>query len=624
MLQNIRDNSQGIVAKVIIGLIIGIFALFGVESIVGGFMNTSTVAEVNGEEISDQELAVSVQNLVASIGGNIENLDENLLQQIALSQIVEDKLLIQSAENSGMAIADSSIDLAIINTPQFQLDGVFDRDLALRTMGAQGFTPQTYRAALAERMLIGQLSNAFAVSTFITEAELELIAALTLQTRDFRYLSVTLGSRTLGEPIPPEDIDVYYQNNPAQFMQEEEVVINYVVLDKAAIFDEVELAPERILAQYELEKEDLASSAQRRAAHILLETGATLSEADAVLQAIEIKTRIDAGEDFAALADEFSTDRISAEEGGDIGYTDGSAFPEPLEQALLNLEVGQTSGPVISEFGVHLVKLTEYDVTDFAAFEEVADRIERDLKAAEVDRLYFERLETLANLAFETSDLQDISEQLGLEIRESEFFTRNGGSSRYTSDSRVISEAFSDEVLLGRNNSEIIEFDSSAAMVLHVREYNEASLRPLEEVRGEIAAMLRGQLERQRVQAVGEEILAALRNGEPIDELMTAAELEWITAEGVSRNQPDVNNEVLQAAFSIPAATESDSVFQGVTLNNGTYVVIELNNVTPGNLAAMSQEQKDSLRSSIIERSGRAAFDAYLANLRSSAKIVER
>ena len=624
MLQNIRDNSQGIVAKVIIGLIIGVFALFGVESIVGGFMNTSTVAEVNGEEITDQELAISVQNLLASIGGDIGSLDENLLRQIALSQIVEDKLLIQSAENSGMTIADSSIDRAIINSPQFQINGVFDRDLALRTMGAQGFTPQSYRAALAERMLIGQLSNAFAASTFITDAELELIAALTLQTRDFRYLSVTLGSRTLGEPIPPQDIEAYYQNNPEQFMQEEEVAIDYVVLDKAAMFDEVELAPERILAQYELEKENLVSAAQRRAAHILLETGADLSEADAVLQAIEIKTRIDAGEEFAVLADELSDDRISAEAGGDIGYSDGTAFPEALEEALLSLEVGQTSDPVVSEFGVHLLKLTEYDVTDFAAFEEVAERIERDLKSTEVDRIYFERLETLANLAFETGDLQDINEQLGLEIRESEFFTRSGGSSRYTSDSRVISEAFSEEVLAGRNNSDIIEFGTSEAMVLRMREHNETSLRPLEEVRGEIAAMLRGQLERQRAQALGEEILAALRSGESADELIATAELEWITAESVSRNQANVNNEVLQAAFNIPAPVESGPVYQGAALNNGTYVLIQLNNVNPGNLDAMSPTDRDSLYSSIIERSGRAAFDAYLANLRSSAKIVER
>jgi len=624
MLQNIRDNSQGIVAKIIIGLIIGVFALFGVESIVGGFMNTSTIAEVNGEEISDQELAISIQNLVASIGGNIESLDENLLRQIALNQIVDDKLLIQSAKNSGMTIADSSIDLAIINTPQFQINGVFDRDLALRTMGAQGFSPQTYRTALAERMLIGQLSNAYASSTFITDAELELVAALTLQTRDFRYLSVTLGSRTLGEPIPAQDIEAYYQNNPQQFMKEEEVAIDFVMLDKTTMYDEVELAPERILAQYELEKNDLVSSAQRRAAHILLETGADLSEADAMLRAIEIKSRIDAGEEFAVLADEFSNDRISAQDGGDIGYTDGSAFPESLEQALISLEVGETSDPVISEFGVHLVKLTEYDVTDFAAFEDVAERIERDLKTAEVDRIYFGRLETLANLAFETGDLQDISEQLGLEIRESEFFTRSGGNSRYTSDSRVISEAFSEDVLLGRNNSDIIEFNTSEAMVLRVREHNEASLQPLEDVRGEIAAMLRNQLERQRAQALGEEILAVLRSGESAEELISAAELEWITAEGVSRNQANVNNEVLRAAFNIPTPPESGLAYQGAALNNGTYVVIVLDNVNPGNLAAMSPEERDSLYRSIIERSGRVAFDAYLANLRSSAKIVER
>ncbi len=623
MLQNIRDNSQGIVAKIIIGLIIGVFALFGAESIVGGFMNNATVAEVNGDEITEPQLAASIQNLINSVGGNLGDLDEELVREIALGQLIEDLVLMQSANRAGMVISSDTIDRAIINTPQFQIGGVFDADLALRTMGAQSFTPQSYRATLADQMLIRQLSSAYSATTFVTQAELEQLAALTTQTRDLRYLSVTLGTRTLGEAIPADDIESYYMNNQSQFMQEEELAIDYVVLEKNVIFNEVELDAARIQAQYELERDSTTSSAERRAAHILFETGGNLSEAEAITRAAEIKIRIDAGEDFAELALEFSNDIASARDGGDIGFTDGSAFPDSIEAALTALEVGQVSEPVVSEFGVHLVKLTEYDIAEFPPFEEVAERIERDLKSTEVDALYFGRLETLANLAFETGDLQDISAELGLEIRQSDFFTRNGGNDRFTSDNRVVEAAFSADVLLDGNNSDIIEFGTTDAMVLRVRDHNDAVLIPLEEVRGEIAALLRGQLERDRARALGEEILAALQAGESIDELVAANELEWITAEVVTRNQPGVNAEVLQAAFNIAPSEDGSNVYHGTVLNNGTFVVIELNAVNPGNLDNLNEEERNSLANAIVQRSGRGAFDSYLRNLRNSADISQ-
>ena len=140
MLQTIRENSQGLVAKVIIGFIIAIMALFGVESIMNGFIANPTVAEVNGEEITEPELQTSVQNLIASVGGNLESLDEDLIRQVALNQIIEDRLLRQSSKEAGLIISSDAIDLQIISNPQFQVGGVFNSDLAVRTMATQGFT----------------------------------------------------------------------------------------------------------------------------------------------------------------------------------------------------------------------------------------------------------------------------------------------------------------------------------------------------------------------------------------------------------------------------------------------------------------------------------------------------
>ena len=623
MLQTIRENSQGLVAKVIIGFIIAIMALFGVESIMNGFITNPTVAEVNGEEITEPELQTSVQNLIASVGGNLESLDEDLIRQVALNQIIEDRLLRQSSKEAGLIISSDAIDLQIISNPQFQVGGVFNSDLAVRTMATQGFTVAGYRQALADQMVVGQIANAYASSGFVTQSEMERIAALSSQTRDFRFVSVTLGNRTGGEAIPAEQVESYYQNNQSQFMVEEEVAIDYVVLDKAAIFSEVQVSEADVLARYEEERAASSSTTQRRASHILLEIGTGETEEGVISEAAALKARLDQGEDFGAIALAASADTVSAEQGGDIGYSDGSAFPAGIEQALLSMEVGQVSDPVVTEFGVHLVKLTEFDVNEYPALEESAERIRRDLSSAEVDEIYFARLESLANLAFETTDLVEISEELSLPVEQSELFSRGGGFSEITTNANVIAAAFADEVLVEGNNSDVVEMGNDRALVLNINTHNEESLRTLEEVRGEIAAILRTELEKERAAALGEQLLASLRNGESIDETMQANELQWIVQTNASRDQTGLNSEVMQSVFALSTPAEGDSAYSGFALTNGTYIVVELQKVNRGSLAQMEEEAKQTLVSSYVERDGRAAFDAFLANTRNNSEVTE-
>ena len=114
MLQDIRDNSQGVIAKVIIGLIVAVFALFGVDSIIGGFIASPPVAEVNGEEISEAQLQNNTQQFLNSIGGDIGSIDQDLLEQIALNQLIEEVVLRQSAENGSMLVSSNRIDRNIL------------------------------------------------------------------------------------------------------------------------------------------------------------------------------------------------------------------------------------------------------------------------------------------------------------------------------------------------------------------------------------------------------------------------------------------------------------------------------------------------------------------------------
>ncbi len=622
MLQDIRDNSQGVVAKVIIGLIIAMFALFGVESILGGFIKTPPIAEVNGEDISEAQLQAGTQNLLNSIGGNIGSLDQNLLQQIALNQIIEETILRQLAHDETMLISSDRIDRTIIESPQFQINGVFDPDLAIRTMASQGYSVPIYRESLRQQMELSQVASAYTRSNFVTDSELQRIAELTAQSRELRYISITLGTRTLGTPISDADIQTYYNDHQADFTVEESVVAKYVLLDQAVLAEEIDVDAAAIEAQYEVERAAFEGSAEKRASHILFEVGSDLTEAQAMAAATAARERLDNGEDFGALALELSSDVVSAEEGGDIGYSDGSAFPQPIEDALEIMSVGEISQPIVTEFGVHLVKLTEAAEAEFQSLAEVSERIERDLKRSQVELLYSERLADLSNLAFETGDLQKISEQLNLVILESPQVPRSGGSGLFA-NSEVLAAAFSDEVLLEGNNSDVIELGASQAMVLRVEQFNPASISPLEEVQPEIAVLLRTQMERDAVQALGVQILTASEAGDDIQPLLDANELTWVETGAVRRNANTVNREIIEKAFSMPtpqAGPELDSI----TLGNGTFVLIALERVIPGSIEALSDAERTNLTQSMLADLGNSDFDAFLNNLRNKADITTR
>jgi peptidyl-prolyl cis-trans isomerase D len=620
MLQDIRDNSQGVIAKIIIGFIVAIFALFGVDSIMNGFITSPPVAEINGEEISEAQLQVNTQNLLNSIGGNADSLDQGLLEQIALSQLLEEVLLRQSAQGSNMAVSSNRVDRSIIENPNFQINGVFDSDLAVRTMASQGFSIPIYRETLQQQMLLSQLANAYSSSAFVTDSELERIAGLSAQTRDFRYLSIPLGTRTLGTAISNAQIQSYYTESPQDFTQPESVSVSYVMLDKSVISSEIELDEGVIEAQYETERSAFEGSAEKRASHILFEVGGGLSEEQALEMAVTAKQRIDAGEEFGPVALEVSTDAVSAEVGGDIGYTDGTAFPAALEEALEALSVNEVSGPVVSDFGVHIVMLTEDSVNVFQSFEEVAERIERELKSSEVELIYAERLGDLSNLAFETGNLETISEELEMDVLISATFGRTGGSGIF-SNQALIDAAFSQEVLLEDNNSEVIELSQSQAVVMNALVFNEAAVLPLEEVEPEIAVIIRTQMEREAVQSLNDQILTRIENAESVEQLLADNEIEWLTEEGTNRDAVTVNREILTQVFAMSLAGSDTPAYDNLTLTNDTAVIVELNSINAGSIASIPQIDQENMIGSMISDLGNSDFQAYMGNLQENADI---
>lgn len=627
MLQKIRDNSQGIGAKIFVWFIIVIFGAWGASTIVSSVINGTPAVSVNGTDIDQLEVErttqIRLQEMMQSLGPDtdLSSIDEDLAREAALNELIQQELMLQYAETTGMVISSRSIDRSIAQTADFQVDGVFNGERAQMLIASMGYTPNSYRAALASQGLINQVSYAYGLSGFVTRPEIENIAKLLNQTRDLRYILVSLDTQLSNIDVTDEEIEEYYTTNESQFMLEEQVSLQYIELDKDTIFDEVVVTEEQIVQRYEEEQLEYQSQIERRAAHILLESFDDEGMAEDLSLAAELKSRIDNGESFEALALEYSDDLGSAEEGGDVGYTTGDNFVEPFEQALLTLEVGEVSAPVQTEFGVHLIKLTERSESALESFEDSRERLERDLKSDEVDTLFLQRSEELGNLAFESFDLTDPAQLMGLEIQTTQLFSRSGGVG-VAANSDVINTAFSPQILLDGLNSDLISITPSRSVVIRVLEHNQPQLQAMEDVRGEIQIMLQFEKIQEQTLRLGETIKTNYQNDQNIDSLLETQNLSWNQLDGLERSDQVLPPQLVNFIFEMSEPETDGTVIDGLMLNSGEYVVIELQGVNEGSLEDFDETELNSLESFIAQQSANADFEALLTGLQNRADII--
>ncbi len=616
MLQNIRDNSQGWIAKTIIGIIVMLLALTGFEAIFNAASNNQNAAEVNGEEISrydlDQAMNMQRRQLAQQLGQDFDAslLDDRLLRDSALGSLIDRMLLLQSAKNANFAFSSEALDQLILQTPEFQVDGAFSAARFDQVIQQMGYSRLQFRQLLEQEMLIGQLRAGISGTGFVTDQQVDNFARLEMQTRDFATL--TLPAQQEAIEVGDEQIKEYYEANADRFRTPEQVIVEYVELKKESFFDQVEVSDEELQELYQKQIANLAE--QRRAAHILIETSGELSDDEAKAKIDEIATRVKNGDDFAAVAKEASQDPGSANEGGDLGFAGPGVYDPAFEDALYALNEGEVSAPVKSEFGWHIIKLLGVQSPEVPAFENLKPELVRELKAQQVEQRFVETSKQLEDSAFEASDLAQPAQELGLMVQTTEAFGRDGGEG-ITANRQVIQAAFSDEVLVDGANSSVIELDPDTSIALRVKEHLKPAAIPLADVREDIVQQLQRSLAAEAARAKGEQLLADLRKGQQPDDA------QWQAVEAATRSQEGVAPALLQAVFRMPRPEQQDKPsYSGVALSNGDYAVVRLNGVNEPE-AALTDEEKLNYRRFLASRVGQQDFAAFRQKLQAEAEI---
>lgn len=620
MLQNIRDNSQGWIAKTIIGVIVALMALTGFDAIFQATTHKNEAAKVNGEEISQNELSQAVdmqrRQLMQQLGKDFDAslLDEKMLRESALKGLIDRKLLLQGAEQSKFAFSEAALDQVILQTPEFQVDGKFSSDRFDQVIRQLGYSRMQFRQMLAQEMLIGQLRAGVAGSGFVTDAQVLAFARLEKQTRDFATLNIKADPSAV--KLTDDEVKAYYDEHAKEFMTPDQVVIDYLELKKASFFDQVAVKDEDLQAAYQKEIANL--SEQRRAAHILIEVNDKTTEAQAKAKIEEVQARLAKGEKFEALAKEFSQDPGSANNGGDLGYAGPGVYDPAFEKALYSLNKDQVSEPVRTDFGFHLIKLLGVEAPEVPTLASLKDKLTRELKTQQVEQRFVEATKQLEDSSFEASDLAQPAQDLKLTVHSSKPFGREGGEG-VAANRAVVTAAFSTEVLEEGANSTAIELDPETVIVLRAKEHLKPAQLPLESV----ATAIRAQLTKEHASAAAktkaEQLIASLRDGKtPLDKAVDGQ--SWKVTEAANRAQEGVDPAVLQALFRMPKPAAKDKpTFTSVTLADGSLTIVRLNGVNEA--AAPTDEEKAQYRRFLASRVGQQDFAAYRKQLEAEADI---
>ncbi len=624
MMQSIRAGTQNTGFKLLIFMIILSFAGFGLEQVIFGSSGTS-VAEVNGTEITPQELQVAIEGqkrqLMQIFGDNIdpEMLDDDRIRPRALEEMIERTVLLQAATDNAMVASSRAIGDIVGSIEAFKVDGAFNADQYKVVLANAGYSPERFRREQAQQIILSQLQQGVLASDFVTNTELAAAAVATAEERDVRYLIVANELLRASAEVSQESVREVYDRDPSRWTSEASVVADYIVVSRDDFLAPVD--SDALEEQFQSVQDEYTVAEQTLIAHILLIQGDDETVETYTQRIDDVASRVAAGENFAELAAEVSDDIGSAALGGELGFTDGTVFPEPMEEAISTLGVGDVSAGVETDAGTHFIRIQERVAGETPDYEQLKADLAKSMQEAEAEQTLLVTVDELRELSFNAADLQQPADALSLTVAQSAPVSLSIGEGVFA-ESAVRETLFSEEVYEAGNNSAILELSGNRFVVVRVAEKRPAEILPFSKV----ANSIRGDLETNARVAAELALLESLRSrradGERLEEIATAEDYEWRVELGARRIGSLLPTEVVTVAFAMQEG--AGATLESTTLVNGDLAIVELAGVEQGQLENLSSGEQTAMAEQLTQLQGQLSMLEYRTALRDNAEIVTR
>lgn len=623
MFDFVRNNTK-IMMGILFLLIIPSFVLFGLEGYSRFNDKATVVAKVNGNKISQTEWDAAHKREVDRIRASMPNLDVKLFdtaeaKYATLERLVRDQVIAAAAQKLQLVASDTRLARELQQSPAIAAlrtaDGKLDMERYKQLAASQGMTPEMFEMQVRADLSNRQVIQGVQASAYATSAQTQTAMNAFMQRREVQILNFPAADFLSKITVSDADLQAYYDKNKDKYQSSESADIEYIVLDIESLRQSITLNEQDLKSYYEQNLQRLSSKEERRASHILItaakdapeaEKKTARAKAEDLLKLVKAKPA-----SFAEVARKNSQDPGSAVKGGDLDFFGRGAMVKAFEDAAFSMKKSDISDLVESEFGYHIIQLTDIKAAKAQSFESLRPSMEADLKKQQAQRKYAELAETFSNTVYEQSDsLKPVADKLKLNIQKASQVARQAAQTRgVLSHPGLLQAIFSEASLQKQRNTEAIEVAPSTLVSARVVKHQPAATLPLADVKEFVKRALTQEKAAEMAKAQGEQRLAALKASSGADKLPNAI---VISREKTQSQLPKVVDAVLRAdPNKLPSVSGVDLGVQG-------FAVVRVTKVLPPE--AENKELMLQAQQQFTQLWGTAETQAYIAQLKTMLK----
>lgn len=625
MFDAIRNKSR-ILMGVLVVLIIPSFVLFGVEGYNNRADRGAVVAKVGDIEITQQQWDAQHQQEVDRLRASMPNLDPKMLgsdqaRYASLERMVNERLVAMASEKQLLVTSDQRLANYLKQDPSIASlrgpDGKLDMDRYRQLAASQGMTPEMLEAQVRRDLSGQQVLSALQASAMASQLQSDLALQAFLQRREIQIQRFSPANFVAKVQPRDADLEQFYKTHSERFRSAESADVEFLVLDAAALAKTIQLPEADVKSYYEQNIQRLSGQEQRRASHILInapkdapaaERDKARTKAEGLLASVRKEPK-----SFADLARKNSEDPGSARNGGDLDFFAKGAMVKVFEDAAFALKKGEISGVVESEFGFHIIQLTDIKAPVTPSLEAMRPQLEADLRQQQAKRQFAEFAETFSNSVYEQSDtFKPIAEKLRLQVQQVKGVSRSPTASTagVLANPKVLEALFSEESISKRRNTAAIELGNNTLVSARLTQYKPAAARPFEEVKDAVRSEFMVDQAVALAKAEGQARLAEWQKKPDLAQVGPALIVSR------DQNQGQAQKLVDAALRTDPSSMPS---LVGVDLGAMGYALVRVNKVVPREES--SPQQKAQTRDQFQRLLSGAESAAYMAHLKAQFKV---
>ena len=617
MLDRIREFSQIKIVRYVFAIFLIIpFGLFGIDYYFRTPLGGDTVATVGNLRVSqvdfEQALRQQQELYQQQFGRNFDaSLMENPeIRKSVLDRVINERLLALGAERAGVRVGDRQLAERIAAEPAFQQEGKFSKERYDAIARSQGMTPVALDERLREDYRLQRYRDAVVETAIVPRTMLDGFIRLSEQSREVSVVNFGPEPFLAKVKVTDEQAKAFYEAHAQEYTVPEQVRVAYVELSLDALAAQVPADPAEVKKFYEANQARFVRKEERRASHILVTVKPDAKEAE--IKSLEAKAQAIAAEArkkpaaFAELAKKESQDPGSAAQGGDLGYFARGSMVKPFEDAAFKAKKDEIVGPVRSDFGFHVIRVTDVKPEQGKSLAEATPEIEAELKKQAAAKRFAEVAEGLSNLVYEQpTSLQPAADQFKLPVQQSGWFSRQGGAPPLLANPKLLAEIFSDNSIKAKRNTAAIEVAPSVLVAARVLEHKPLEQRTLDAVRPAIEARLRREEAMKLAQAEGEAKLKELESGKD-------AGLKWPAVLAVNRQKPGgLSPQVIDSVFR--ADPKKIPAYAGVLTPTG-FSLVRVSKVI--DIETVDEAKRKGLAERLQQTMAVSELESSLASLR--------